>query len=265
MSKRANGRRLRKPEERATEMAFLVVIGVILLAVLGYRLQNFFSYSSATETPTIQNTATFTVEAPLTDTSTPSPVPSNTSAVTTPLPPSSTPTETATATYTFTPSATLTLTPTETPTRTPTRTPTATATLNTVPPPGIGVIATNLPFGFTVGPWHDDHIKCDGPTHSRVTIYFVEVSNESTEGVTEYEVTFWKPDGNVSFKMTPFKGKLAFSSTIFEDGKEVGVKEGVEINKGEYVYVTIAFTSASGNPVFWADHLYYYLNYPGCH
>jgi len=171
---------------------------------------------------------------------------------------------TGTITYTATPTATpnLTHTPVIVFTKTPSPTPSSTFVpilpidltilpINSLTPiPIKGITIENLPRGFKVGTWHDDHIECDSnPKHHSVRLYSVEISG----GIPPFEITFWKPNGNFIFRITPFKEKL----NLFD--------QDITIEKGQYIYVTITFKLRDGSQSFWSDHLYYYyLNDPDC-
>lgn len=156
-------------------------------------------------------------------------------------------------TNTVGPSETPTFDPTETPTVGPSAPPigntAAISTPSPFPTPLLGIIGTDLPANFRVGPWHDNSIKCDkDPRHDSVTIYGVEISG----GTPPYQITLWQ-----------FNKELQPTTLIFLKRFVIFI-DPVEVSKGEYVHVTITFQSGDTTST-WIDDLFYpYLNDPRC-
>lgn len=157
------------------------------------------------------------------------------------------------------PSATSTISTPATPTITPFATPTIgisiTPTIESFDTPSDGIKGINLPDGFSVGPWHDNSIKCDkNPKHYLVKIYGVEISG----GTPPYEITFWQSDKKILTTTAIFFERFV----VFLD--PVRVIDPVEVIKGEYAHVTITFQSPNGESKWIDDLLYPYRNDPKC-
>lgn len=109
------------------------------------------------------------------------------------------------------------------------------------PSPIRGIIGTNLPNDFQVGPWRDNYVGCENK--AEVEIQGVKIIN----GVSPYQFVFWQD----SKKWEPIVNLSTSSETYIE------FKQAIIVSKGEYIHVEITFISASSQQAIWIDDLYY--------